>query len=39
MIRKFDYRFITLEDIDINNHLIFICDGDDQKVILEKESE
>lgn len=37
MIRKFDYRFITLEDIDNNNHLIFICDGDSKTVFVERE--
>lgn len=39
MRKIFDYDCISIGDIDINNHLIFICDGDDQKVILEKESE
>lgn len=37
MIRKFDYEAITLEDIDINNHLIFICDGDSKTVFVERE--
>lgn len=39
MKREFKYEEITLYDISINNHLIFICLGDEKKVIVEKEEE
>lgn len=39
MQRNFYYDCITIKDIEDNNHIIFICDGDKQKVILEKESD
>jgi hypothetical protein len=39
MKREFKYSVIRLEDIDINPHLIFICDGDYKKVIVESEKE
>ena len=35
----FDYEDITIEDIENNNHLIFVCDGDTEKVIVERENE
>lgn len=38
MKRKFDYSCISLEDIDINSHLAFICDGDAKEVIVESEN-
>lgn len=31
-------EFITLQDIENNSHLIFICDGDNKKVIVESEN-
>ena len=37
MIRNFDYKDITLNDIENNKHLIFICDGDKVGVLVEKE--
>lgn len=37
MKREFEYNAITLGDIEINSHLIFICDGDYKKVIVESE--
>lgn len=36
-MKEFNYEDITLHDIEINNHLIFICDGDNKKVIVDKE--
>lgn len=39
MQRKFDYKTITIEDIENNPHLIFICDGDCKRVIVEREEE
>ena len=39
MKREFKYSVITLADIDINSHLIFICDGDNKKVIVEREKD
>lgn len=37
-MKEFSYENITLHDIEINNQLIFICDGDNKKVIVEKEN-
>ena len=37
MRREFDYADIEIKNIEDNKHLIFICDGDDQKVIIESE--
>ena len=39
MQRMFDYEEITIADIENNDHLIFICDGDSKKVIVERENE
>lgn len=39
MKRMFSYEEITIEDIENNNHLIFITDGDSKKVIVERENE
>ena len=39
MKREFNYEEITIEDIENNNHLIFITDGDSKKVIVERENE
>lgn len=32
MKREFDYRAITLGDIENNKNLIFVCNGDKKKV-------
>ena len=37
MKREFDYEDITIRDVKNNKHLIFICDGDSKKVIVESE--
>lgn len=37
--REFNYGVITLSDIENNPHLIFICDGDYKRVVVEKEVE
>ena len=37
MKREFSYEDITLNNIDDNKHLIFICDGDNKKVLIESE--
>ena len=37
MALNFAYDCITLYDIDFNDNLIFICDGDNKKVIVESE--
>lgn len=39
MKRVFDYKTVTIENIERNSHLIFICDADGEKVILEREEE
>ena len=36
MIRNFDYKDITLNDTENNKHLIFICSGDEKKVLVNK---
>ena len=37
MKREFEYETITLQDIENNKHLIFICCGDSKKVMIERE--
>lgn len=37
MKKEFDYGVITLNDIEKNSHLIFICDGDYKRVIVDRE--
>lgn len=37
MERTFNYEDISIKDIVSNSHLIFICDGDKKKVIVERE--
>ena len=37
MKKEFDYGVITLNDIEKNSHLIFICNGDNKKVIVDRE--
>lgn len=37
MIRNFNYGLITLQDIERNEHLIFICDGDYKTILVERE--
>ena len=39
MKRGFNYESITLQNIDDNKHLIFICCGDSKKVIIESREE
>lgn len=39
MNRNFGYEYITFINIEDNSHLIFICDGDSKKVILDREDE
>ena len=38
MKRMFDYEEITIADIENNDHLIFICDGDSKRITLEEEN-
>lgn len=38
MKREFDYNNLTILDIESNKHLIFVCDADNRKVIVESES-
>lgn len=37
MKRDFDYETITLQNIEENSHLEFVCDGDNKKVRVESE--
>lgn len=37
MEKTFDYSNITLQDIENNSDLIFICDGDKKVVKVERE--
>ena len=39
MKREFEYEVITLQNVERNEHLIFICDADSKKVIIEREDE
>ena len=39
MKREFNYEDIKIKNIEDNEHLIFICDGDNKKVIVESENE
>ena len=39
MKREFNYEIISLENIDNNKHLVFICDGDSKTVKIEREEE
>lgn len=34
---KVDYETITLQQIEDNKHLTFVCDGDSKKVTVESE--
>lgn len=38
-MKTFNYEDITIEDIERNSHLVFECDGDSKKVIVEREKE
>jgi hypothetical protein len=38
-MKTFDYKNISLKDIENNSHLIFICDGDKKEVKVEREEE
>lgn len=35
MERNFDYNNISILDIESNKHLIFVCDADNKKVVVE----
>lgn len=37
MKRDFSYSIISLADIENNSHLIFICDADNHRVLVERE--
>ncbi len=37
MKRVFNYEVITINDIENNKHLIFVCDADIKEVSIEKE--
>lgn len=37
MKKNFNYKEISIKNIDDNPHLIFICDADKKEVILERE--
>lgn len=39
MTRSFDYKDISIGDIENNSHLIFVCCGDEKQVIVEREEE
>ena len=39
MKREFNYGVITLQDIERNEHLIFICNGDYKSVVVEREED
>ena len=39
MKREFNYEDITIADIENNTNLIFVCDADIKKVIVERENE
>ena len=39
MKREFDYKTITIENIERNEHLIFVCDGNKKVVKVEREEE
>jgi len=38
-MKTFNYEDITIEDIERNSHLNFICNADEKKVIVEREEE
>jgi hypothetical protein len=38
-MRYFDYKYISIGDIENNSHLIFICDADKKIVLVEREEE
>ena len=35
-MKKFDYKDISIGDIENNSHLTFICDGDKKEVLVER---
>ena len=35
MEREFNYKNITIADVEANKHLIFVCDADSGKAIVE----
>lgn len=36
-MKIFDYETITIQNIEDNKHLDFVCDGDNKKVRIESE--
>ena len=38
-MKTFDYETITLQNIDDNPHLNFVCDGDSRVVKIESEEQ
>lgn len=39
MKRTFNYEDISIKDIENNPHLIFVCDADSKKVIVERDDD
>lgn len=39
MKREFKYEEITIEDIEMNGHLCFVCDGDNKTVTVVQNEE
>lgn len=37
MKRDFSYETITINDIENNKHLIFVCSGDKFEILVERE--
>lgn len=38
-MKRFDYKDISIGDIENNSHLIFICEGDKKVILVEREEE
>lgn len=38
-MRKFDYKDISIGDIENNAHLNFVCDADKKVILVEREEE
>lgn len=36
MKREFSYLTISIGDIEANKHLVFVCDGDSKRVLVER---
>ena len=35
---EFDYKSMTLEEIESYQHFIFVCDGDNKKIIVKEKN-